>query len=149
MDYEVLYDKLYRYCYFRLRHRQDAEDIVQEVLLRSLSPEVSRKAGDSAAYLYTMARNLCIDRLRKKREEALTEQVPAADLMEHTDNRILLETALKKLPEEEQELVFWRYVNGASMGELCRMTGLSRFAVYRRLNRILGKLREELKGGDD
>ena len=36
MDLEDQYDKLYRYCYFRVRDVQTAEDLVQETFLRWL-----------------------------------------------------------------------------------------------------------------
>ena len=36
MDLEEQYEKIYRYCYFRLRHQQMAEDITQETFLRFL-----------------------------------------------------------------------------------------------------------------
>ncbi len=36
VDIEEQYDKIYRYCYFRLRSRQTAEDITQETFLRYL-----------------------------------------------------------------------------------------------------------------
>lgn len=36
MDLEDQYDKLYRYCYFRVRDVQTAEDLVQETFLLSL-----------------------------------------------------------------------------------------------------------------
>ena len=51
MDYEVLYDKLYRYCFFKLHHQQDAEDITQEVLLRSLALENDPRISDRIRYL--------------------------------------------------------------------------------------------------
>jgi len=34
MDLEEQYDKIYRYCYFKVRHCQTAEDITQETFLR-------------------------------------------------------------------------------------------------------------------
>lgn len=36
MDFDEQYDKIYRYCYFKLRHQQMAEDITQETFLHFL-----------------------------------------------------------------------------------------------------------------
>ena len=36
IDLEEQYDKIYRYCYYKLHHREKAEDITQEAFLRFL-----------------------------------------------------------------------------------------------------------------
>ncbi len=148
MDYEVLYDKLYRYCYFKLHHQQDAEDIAQEVLLRSLALENDPKISDHTRYLYIMAKNLCIDRLRKKQEGELSDQIPDSDMIETVNTRILLETAIKKLPEDEQEIIFLKFINGLTLKNISSITGQSRYIISRKLKKILEKLRKELKGGE-
>jgi RNA polymerase sigma-70 factor (ECF subfamily) len=51
---------------------------------------------------------------------------------------------ISKLPEDEQELIFLRYVNEVSITAICKITGLSRFAVYRKLSKSLKWLKEEL-----
>ena len=58
MDLEELYDKVYRYCYMKLRHPQAAEDITQEAFLRFLRVYEERELKKKTAYLYTIARNL-------------------------------------------------------------------------------------------
>ena len=66
MDLEELYDKLYRYCYMKTRHPQTAEDLTQEVFLRFLRTRDVSEIKKQTAYLYTIARNLCIDFYRTK-----------------------------------------------------------------------------------
>lgn len=149
MDYEALYDKLYRYCYFKLHHQQDAEDITQEVLLRSFSLENNKRIKDPIRYLYTMARNLCTDRLRKTHEEELPDQLSSSDFIETVDTRILLETAIRKLTEDEQQLIFLRYINELPIRYISNITGQSRYVIYRKLNKILEKLKSELKRGEE
>ena len=39
MDLEKEYEKIYRYCYMRLRHQQWAEDVTQETFLRFLEAD--------------------------------------------------------------------------------------------------------------
>ena len=41
MDLEEQYDKIYRYCYFKVRHCQTAEDITQETFLRFFNKQLS------------------------------------------------------------------------------------------------------------
>ena len=51
MDLEELYDKVYRYCYMKLRHPQAAEDITQEAFLRFLRVYEEREIRKRTAYL--------------------------------------------------------------------------------------------------
>ena len=139
VDLEDHYDKLYRYCFMRLKHPQAAEDAVQETFLRFLENYSYREMGKKLAYLYTIARNLCIDQYRKKPEYPLKEETEGReeDLLE----TLALRQALLKLNEEERELIFLRYVNEVAVNDIGKILGISRFSVRRRLLEALKKLR--------
>lgn len=142
LDIEEQYDKIYRYCYYRLRNREQAEDVTQETFLRWFSSDTYRNTGQVLQYLYTIARNLCIDESRKPILDALAEDIPVADSDPLLS--IALRTELDKLDGEDQELVLLRYVNGVPVGVLCNLYGISRFAMYRRLRNILKTLQKGL-----
>ncbi len=144
LNIDEQYDKLYRYCYFRLQDREEAEDITQETFLRYFSSQ--RRIGGEPAlcYLYTIARNLCIDRYRKPKPEPLTEEPPAEG--QDSLTQLALRQALERLTEEDRELIWLRYGNEVPVSVLCKLYGLSRFALYRRTQKILKTLREELEG---
>ena len=74
MDYEAQYDKIYRYCYFKLHNQTVAEDVTQETFLRFLESSTYKEQGRELNYLYTIARNLCIDESRKRVFEELPEE---------------------------------------------------------------------------
>ena len=61
-------------------------------------------------------------------------------------NNLTLKSIISKLPQEEQELIFLRYVNEIGVTAICKITGFSRFAVYRRLSKVLKWLKELFKG---
>ena len=73
------------------------------------------------------------------------EDTASGDTAEEWINNLVLRAAIEKLPREEQELLFLRYVNEISVTSICRMTGISRFSVYRRLSKALKRLKESLK----
>lgn len=150
MDLEELYDKLYRYCYMKTRHPQTAEDLTQEAFLRFLRTRDVSEIKKQTAYLYTIARNLCIDFYRTKQALPLeqAEQAAAGDREEGDTVRIALEQALEQLPEEDRDLIFLRYTNEVSAAETGKILGLSRFAVYRREKQILKKLRTQFDWRD-
>ena len=77
IDIEAQYDRIYRYCYFRLRDRHWAEDVTQETFLRWLSSDTYRDTGQTLQYLYTIARNLCTDEGRRPSTEPLSEALQA------------------------------------------------------------------------
>ena len=73
MDLEDQYDKLYRYCYFRVRDVQTAEDLVQETFLRWLDHYPGQREREALPTLYTIARNLCVDVTRQRETLPLQE----------------------------------------------------------------------------
>ena len=146
MDIEEQYDKIYRYCYFKMYDDQIAQDITQETFLRFCKQGLNLGSDKELPYLYTIAKNLCIDHFSRRTTESLeeiTEEViddPTEDLI----SNLTLRMTISKLPEDEQELIFLRYVNEVSITTICKITGLSRFAVYRKLSKSLKWLKEEL-----
>lgn len=113
MDIEAQYDKIYRYCYFRMKHVQKAEDITQETFLRFLSSEY-RDTGRPLAYLYTIAKNLCVDAFREREALPLDEEPQDAGFENKVVISLALQEALNSLTEEERELLLLRYVNELS-----------------------------------
>lgn len=142
MDLQAQYDKIYRYCLRRLGDRALAEDAAQETFLRFLSAERYRDQNKAIRYLYTVARNLCVDEYRRSKPETLPADLAAPD---ETLESLAVREALAALPEREQELVLMRYVNQEPVGVIAAHMGMSRFAVYRRTTAALEKLRQALK----
>ncbi|MDE5866590.1 MAG: RNA polymerase sigma factor [Lachnospiraceae bacterium] len=147
MDIAEQYDKIYRYCYFRLRDKQLAQDITQETFLRFYRQDMTLDNDKELPYLYTIAKNLCVDEFRRKPFVSIEDIAEEADFdkSEEWINNLAVKSAMEKLPQEEQELLFLRYVNEISVALICKTIGISRFSVYRRLSKALKKLKEELK----
>lgn len=151
MEIEQYYDKIYRYCYFKVNNKTLAEDLTQETFLRFLGSE----SIYPDRYLYTIARNLCIDEYRKKKPELsdIEDNLEELWIQNGFENAIVdklhVKQALDKLPDEERELLILRYVNDEPMSEICKLTGISRFAVYRRLKEAKSRLSVLLERGKD
>lgn len=145
IDIEEQYDKIYRYCYYKIGNATLAEDLTQETFLKYFAQNSYVEYGKKLAYLYTIARNLCIDSFRKKQHEKLSDELPDTDFIERLELRSTVRQALKTLPEQEQELLLFRYANELSVGEIAAITGNSRFAVYRRIKLALAALKKLLE----
>ena len=145
MNLEDQYDRIFKYLYFRLHDRHIAEDLTQEAFLRFLTSRTYRDENRQLQYLYTIARNLCNQHYRDREityslEE--TENLPKSESFEQSLlQRLSLRDALEKLSPEEREMLFLRYINEVPVSVMSGLYNISRFAVYRKLNSILKKIR--------
>ncbi|MCL2204830.1 MAG: RNA polymerase sigma factor [Defluviitaleaceae bacterium] len=143
------YDKVYKYCWFKMKNAHLAEDLTQETFLRFFAGNKYISRGKPLAYLYTIAKNLCIDQFRKKVAEPLTGELEDTDAgLEAVELSAVLQDALKILPEDVQEILLLQYANDLSIGEIATFTGLSRFAVRRKINGALSKLKSAMREED-
>ncbi|MBE5960665.1 MAG: sigma-70 family RNA polymerase sigma factor [Lachnospiraceae bacterium] len=140
MDMEEQYDRIYRYCYFKLKNAYLAEDVTQETFLRFLECDNYKDAGRPLAFLYTVARNLCVDEFRKKRMEQLPDEMPGDNEEDAMVCSLSVRMAMEQLTETEREMVLLRYVNEVPVSVIGAMYQMSRFALYREMKRILKKL---------
>lgn len=143
-DLDEQYEKIYRYCYMKIKHRQIAEDLTQETFLRFMESNDYKEMGRKMAYLYTIARNLCADHFRKQEAVSLEEEIAVDNKEDQLLLRLSIGQAIQKLSAEEQELIFLRYVNEVPLGQISRIYGLSRYALYRKMQKCLKKLKIEL-----
>lgn len=151
MDLKVQYDRLLRYCYMKTKDRFTAEDIVQETFLRFWQSHSYEETGKEMAYLYTIARNLCMDEFRREKPLDIDSY---SELLEYQDMRtdyimdsLAVTEALEKLPDNLREIVVLRYVSEMSSADIGKILNLSRFSVNRRLKEGL-KILKNIMGGD-
>lgn len=144
MDIREHYDKLFQYCYSRVSSRETAEDITQETFLRFLEHPEYQGSSHEVQYLYTIARNLCVDEYRKKPPDELPEDLPDDHPGESAwIDRLALRSVLDRLPEDEREIIVLRYVSELSVADLARIHGVTWFSMNRRIKHILAKMRKE------
>ena len=146
MDIESYYDKIYKYIYFKVNNKTQAEDLTQETFIRFLKSE----CNEPERYLYTIAGNLCIDEYRRIKP-VFTEDEDITQVEEGFEDKILekqvLANALKVLSDEDREMIVLRFVNEEPIGEIAKLYGISRFALTRKLNKAKNRLKEELERG--
>lgn len=148
MDLKEQYDKLLKYCYMKTKNIHQAEDITQETFLRFWQDHNYKDTGKQMAYLYTIARNLCMDEFRRKETLDIDDfpelQAPQEPIIE----KIEIDEALDTLPEDIREIVILRYLNDISVADIGKVLGISRFSVNRRLKKGLSLMRKRLEGDD-
>ena len=145
LDINDQYDKIYRFCYLKLKNRDLAEDVTQETFLRYLEHPQYNSIDKTLQILYTIAGNLCIDEFRRRPTDELPEDASSGKGMEDDVlSSLALRQALDKVPNVYKEMLLLRYINDVPVGVLSKMYGMSRFSVNRRLKSVLASLRSEL-----
>jgi RNA polymerase sigma-70 factor (ECF subfamily) len=148
-----LYDRHHRglFSYVRalLRDRAAAEDVVQDAFLRLLVADVHRPILSVQAYLYTIARNLALDALRRRSRHSEPQAHPESQVSTPDGDpraRQAVE-ALEQLPEEQRETVVLKIFSGltfAQIGEVLSVPAGTAASRYRyALERLADLLSEE------
>ncbi|MEO7147922.1 MAG: sigma-70 family RNA polymerase sigma factor [Terrimesophilobacter sp.] len=152
----VLHDEhaaaLWRYALWLCRDRQQAEDIVQETLLRAWRhPNVLDQRETSArAWLFTVARNLVTDHFRsaKSRYEIGTDSPPERWTDDGVDALLdawLVSDALSTLSPDHRAVVVRAYYRGNSVAQIAAELEIPEGTVKSRLHYALRALRLSLQ----
>lgn len=155
----------YRVALRMLGDRSEAEDVAQEAMLRlwRLAPDWRQGEAKVSTWLYRVASNLAVDRIRRRKrgvaldqiEEPLDERPSAAEGMIDSDRLGALEDALGQLPDRQRQAVVLRHLEGMTNPEIADVMQIGVEAVEsltargkRALSRLLSGRRAEL-GFDD
>lgn len=120
-------DALFSFVLHNLRDRDEAKDIVQESFLKLWMKVDQVRLANTRAYLFTMARNLIVDRARRRRFSARYESRHDDALTTHqptTGVKDALDEALARLSPVQRSLVLLRDLEGRSYDEIAKITGL-------------------------
>jgi len=140
--YEPLRSELYRYCRHLTRSPWDAEDLAQDALARAFVTlgQMGEPPPNPRAWLFRVASNLWLDRLRRVRPEDARD-VPQAT----TDSRAAREAAgtlLGELAPQERAAVVLKDVFDLSLQEIAEALSTTTGAVKAALHRGRTKLVE-------
>jgi len=147
--------RLLRYLVHWTGRREQAEDLVQETWLRVLE-----RAGQYDGrlrfepWLFSIARNLAIDHLRKQRT-ATAMDVPAPDFespffaASRSEDAKRIAAALGALEPIYREALLLRFQEELSLAEIAQVAGAPVPTVSSRIHRGLSMLQASLRGGSD
>lgn len=152
-DILPLKDKLFRLALCITRNRQEAEDIVQDTMLRVWNRREEWNVWETVeGFCLTICRNLAIDRSQKMdaRHVELTPEVTelpdmaAPDKLMERDERLgLLHRLIAELPEKQRTILQLRDVEGKSYKEIAGILQLTEEVV--KVNLFRARQRIKLK----
>jgi RNA polymerase sigma-70 factor (ECF subfamily) len=126
-------DAIYRYVRFRVGNAADAEDLTEQVFLKAWEAIAGYRARGVpfASWLYRIAHNVVVDHHRQRAPEAMApvqEEGMAASDRRGTVEQVIesgelaaLAAAISRLPEEQQQVVVLRFIEGLSHAEVARI----------------------------
>jgi len=169
-DYEQLFREhfhsVYRYVYYMVGNKADAEDVTQEVFMK-IAQHYEEFRGDSSltSWIFTIARRTVIDFSRKKKtikyltfwKNHIPENYEVADpddLMGNPGDALIqkekheeISKLVRKLPEKLQSVIYLRWIKGLTVQETADILDITTNQVSVRQNRALAKLRGMLEPG--
>ena len=153
--YECHLGQVFRYFYYRLGHREDAEDLAEQTFLKAWQAigGYDYRGSPFAAWVFRIAHNTLVDhRRRRSPTEELDEDLevadPAAGPEEVAAQRLEaqeLGRALRQLTDVEQSVVALRFVHGLEHRTVARIVGKSEVATRSIQSRALVRLERILR----
>jgi len=155
--YERYYNRIFRFCVYRLFDREIAEDVTSMVFLevaRKMRGFKGRTEQDFRNWLYAIAANQANAYIRKvsRRKKLLESAIGsiAASTTEITNQSSepdwpSLYKAILKLKPQHQTLVTLRFFENFSYEQIAQILNAKEVTVRVMLHRILGKLRRHLQ----
>ena len=174
--YEAYLKLIFSVCLNQLKHRESAEDVTSDFFMRIFwSASTFRANGHHKAWLITIAKNMCIDFMRKNgRELAVLDAAPEDDpdgharetsaeageenvplfheqrgrsMEETVVNRLTLEAAMKLLSPREKEIIDMKTAGDMTFREIAEFLGLPQGTVSWHYNEGIKKLRRFFQNG--
>ena len=137
----------------RFASLSDIDDVVQESFLRIFRARSAGTIDHPKAYLFRVARNAALDRVRRERVvafEPLTDSEGSFVLEEEADSTSLdadlelatLNAAIRTLPERCREVLLLRKYHGLSHDEIAARLGITRNTVNAQITIAMMRCRE-------
>lgn len=151
--YDLYFEKVYRFVYFRVNHREAAEDLVAEVFVKVWGK--AREIQDTRSFngwIYQIARNLVIDYYRSRKQNV--DLTLVENILEYEDNMVdrtnlsfqqksFLEE-LKNLTEEQQLVIKLKFLDELENSDIARILGKSEGAIRVIQHRAIAELKHLL-----
>ena len=143
---EKFHERIYAFSWHMLGARHEAEDVTQETFLRAYRSRGRLRTSNVKAWLYSIARNACLDRQRwwKRWQIRAVNQTAEQGLVPDSQALLELTQIIERLPVRQREVFVLRHWHGFSTLETADLLGLSEGSVKSHLSRAVEKLKTEL-----
>ena len=148
--YRIANPSVYAFALSLLKNSYDAEEIAQECFVRAyLGAAGYKPQGKPMAWLITITRNLCMEKLRERGKRS---DIPEEDWDKYfqqtaasPEDRMVLEQCMKALDDSERQVVILHAVGGMKHRETAELMGLPLATVLSKYSRAIKKLKSKLE----
>jgi RNA polymerase sigma-70 factor (family 1) len=151
--YDLYFDAIRRYIYYRSGNEELATDIAQETFIKVWEKQFEYQPNKTKSLLYKIALDKYITHYRKGKVEAkylnelkfnFTEGV-STNSLEYQELKDHYEKTLAKLPEKQREVFLMSRLEELSYKEIAERLKIGVKAVEKRMSLALGVLKKEIK----
>lgn len=153
-SFEQLYHQtsaaVYAYSLSILKNTHDAEDVLQECFISIHAAAGSYQPNTKPmAWIITIAKNLCLQRLRHQKRCAEVPLDDWKDYLEHNEemttiDRVLVSECIGRLPEHDRQIVVLHAVAGLKHREIAQLLDMPLPTVLSKYHRAIHKMRKHL-----
>jgi RNA polymerase sigma-70 factor (ECF subfamily) len=153
--YNLYFEKIYRFIYYRVSHKEIAEDLSEDVFLKAFSKLSSiQKDASFEGWLYQIARNKVIDYYRDKKqlvaledvENTLEYETNIIDVLELKENQKIFLKILKELGTEQQLVIKLKFLENLENEQIAEIMHKNEGAIRVIQHRAIARLQELIKG---
>jgi RNA polymerase sigma-70 factor (ECF subfamily) len=159
--YDVFIDRIYQYVYYRVRNKDDAEDITQQVFVKAWKAIKRYKITSKPfiAWLLRISQNLIKDFYRTRKITSYIDpefEMPGNEISPEKQAELQydqkeLRRIISGLPEEQQQVIMMKFIEGFSYPEIAaslqKSEGAVRVIQHRALKKMRTRMEEEKQSG--
>ena len=151
--YDLYVQPVFRYLFQRVGSQQDAEDLTSQTFIAAYE-SLTHYRGQKhfAAWLFSIARHKLMDYYRHKSSQPQMKELEEVPKEEDTLGKIILDEDLSQLrsliqhlSNDEQDLIYLRYLAGLSYIEIAELLDKNMEAVKKSVYRLLARLKSQME----
>lgn len=152
--YDHFAEKIYRFIYFRVGHKEVAEDVLSDTFVKAWQKINQINSPQAlAGWLYQIARNNIIDYYRLKKElvplaeveDILEDEVSSIDPLNSSFQQKKILQVMDQLSAEQQQVIKYRFFEDLTNEEIAYVMGKTEGAIRVIQHRAIARLKELLK----
>ncbi len=149
--FEVYFEPIKRFIYYKSGNEELASDITQEVFLKLWEKRKSIKQETVKPLLYTMAEHIFIDKWRKEKVELCFVMKNDLEISEgntpeiaynYQETKAKYERILAVMPQKNREVFLMSRMEGLKYREIAERLGISSKTVEKRMSEALAEFKE-------
>jgi len=151
--YTLYFEKIYRFIYYRVGHKEVAEDLAEEIFIKAYAKIATVSDSTFEAWLYQIARNRVIDYYREKKltvaldglENTLEYETNIIDIVNLKQQQKVFLKLLKELTTEQQIVIKLKFLEELTNAEISELLHKKEGAIRVIQHRAIAKLQELIK----